>query len=130
MNKYFKPQNFNFQDFSLIIKGKFLYAIYIKKVPYQEGLEDSKKPNVFALARTRDGFDWGDMGDILLPNKDSWDQSMWAGTVYKEGKEFVLYYTSVIFKEREPTQKNWKSLFKGFDLLEKGSQESCLCFRR
>jgi predicted GH43/DUF377 family glycosyl hydrolase len=109
MVRFYQHKNFNFNDFDLIVKDGVLYAIYVKKIPYPKNNKDSKKPNRYGLAKTRDGFNWEEVGDILLPNPDGWDQSLWAGSISKQSGKYVIYYTAVLKDKREISCKIGKA---------------------
>jgi sucrose-6-phosphate hydrolase SacC (GH32 family) len=144
MPNFFAPAGWSFADFSLIVHNDWLYAVFLKKVPYKKGEEERRQPNRFGLARSADGVNWEDQGDILLPAENSWDQTMWAGTICRQYGEFVLYYTAVRSKERESSQKIGKAYSQDFKHWQKDSAnpllvigednpyysiESPLCFR-
>lgn len=101
MTGFYRCNNFNFNDFDLVVKNNTLYAVYVKKNPYSKKGADSKKPNRWGLAKSNDGVAWEEVRDIICPVKNSWEESLWAGSISKQGKRYVIYYTAVSSKDRE-----------------------------
>lgn len=109
MTTFYNPPGFNFNDFDLLVDGNILYALYVKKVPYEESAVDSKKPNRYGLAKTTDGNTWEEVGDILLPVTGTWEESLWAGSISKQEGEFVIYYTATTVAGRNDCCKIGKA---------------------
>ena len=114
--KYYSTPGYNLNDFDLLAEGDTLYAMYVQKVPFPKGENDSKPPNKYGLIKTIDGVTWEDMGDILLPGTEgSWDESLWAGSISKQDGKYVIYYTGVKRVERQSSCKFGKAY--SIDLL-------------
>lgn len=95
MKDTFQPEGENINDFDLIVHDEMLYAVFVRKTPYPKENIDAKKPNRFGLARSPDGKAWEDLGTVLEPIAETWEQSLWAGGVAHRDGQFVLYYTGV-----------------------------------
>ncbi len=128
MAQFYNCKGFNFNDFDLIVKNNILYATYVKKIPHKKGDIDSKKPNRYGLAKSKDGIHWEEVGDIIMQDKNSWDQSLWAGSVSKQNKKYVIYYTGVLEKEREPSCNIGKAYSKDLINWKKDSKNPVLIF--
>lgn len=105
---FYQCPGFNFNDFDLIVHEGFLYAVYVKKVPFKPGqgtAAEEREPNRYGLARTGDGEQWEEVGDILLPRPSTWEESLWAGSIVKRDGRFILYYTGVTMAGREKSCK-------------------------
>ena len=128
MAQFYQCDNFNFNDFDLIVKDGWLYAMYVKKVPYPKDDIDSKQPNRYGLAKSKDGTHWEEVGDIIMPNEKGWDQSLWAGSISKQGDKYVIYYTGVLQKGRQSTCKIGKAYSTDMVHWEKDHQNPVLIF--
>lgn len=128
MENFYQAEGFNFNDYDLIVKDDELYAMYVKKVPYDAKDVDSKKPNRYGMVKSKDGVHWKEMGDIILPDPNGWDQSLWAGSISKQEEGYVIYYTAVLQKERQPSCKIGKAYSKDLLHWEKDPKNPALVF--
>lgn len=126
MVNFYQYKNFNFNDFDLIVDKDILYAMYVKKIPHPRGEIDSKKANRYGLAKSKDGIHWREVGDIIIPNKNSWDQSLWAGGISKQGNKYVIYYTGVLKNTRQDSCKIGKAYSKNLINWKKDSNNPVL----
>jgi hypothetical protein len=107
---FFHCPGYGFQDFDLIVEKGCLFAVYVKKEIYSKNQCDAKKPNCYGLAKTHDGYNWSDIGTVLIPGPiGSWDESLWAGSVSKQDGRYVLYYSAVKILERQQSCKFGKA---------------------
>lgn len=104
MKNLFRPKDENFNDFDLIVSDEELFALFVRKTPYPKDDRDAKMPNRLGLARSEDGKTWEDLGTILHPSPDEWDQSLWAGSVVQQNGQYTLYYTGVTEKREASSQ--------------------------
>jgi len=109
--EFYQYKNFNFNDFDLVVKDGVLYAVYVKKFSYPKNNKGAKRPNRFSLAKSGDGKNWEEVGDILFPRKNTWEESLWAGAILKECNYYTLYYTGVT-KLKEASTKVGKAYSK------------------
>lgn len=105
----FYPDGFSFQDFDLLIDGDIIYASFIKKVPYFIYDLDSKKPNRYSLAKSIDGVHWEEVGDMIMPVPNTWEESIWAGSIRRQENKYVIYYTGVRIALRNSSCKIGKA---------------------
>lgn len=124
----YHPPGFSFQDFDLLVDGDVLYASFIKKVPYLASDNDSKKPNRYSLAKTTDGFNWQEIGDVISPVPKSWEESIWAGSFRKQDGKYVLYYTGVEVAQRNDSCKIGKAYSDDLIIWKKDPQNPVLVF--
>ncbi len=61
------------------------------------------------MAKSHDGQTWEDLGDIILPVKNTWEESIWAGGISKQDNKFVIYYTGTSVKDRNDSCKIGKA---------------------
>lgn len=128
MAQFYHYKNFNFNDFDLLVKDNLLYAMYVKKIPYPRDDKDSKQPNRYGLARSKDGLNWEEVGDIIMPDQNGWDQSLWAGGISKQGERYVIYYGGVLQKERHSSWKMGKAYSTDLIHWEKDPKNPVLVF--
>src|ERR1700741_145211 len=126
--RFFRPEGYNFNDFDLLVDRGVLYAIYVKKVPHLESDLDSRQPNRYGLARTSDGTTWEEVGDILSPVSSTWEESLWAGSISKQDKGFVIYYTAVTIAGRHNSCKIGKAYSSDLIHWEKDPANPVLIF--
>lgn len=109
MSRFYQCSGFNFNDFDLLVENEYIYAAYVKKIPFPKELKDAKQPNRFGIAKSNDGINWEEVGDIILPEPGGWDESLWAGCISKQGNDYVIYYCGVKVKERQSSCKIGKA---------------------
>lgn len=109
MSNFYQSPGFNFNDFDLLVENDTIYAAYVKKIPFPPSDKDAKQPNRFGMAKSTDGINWEEVGDILLPKANSWEESLWAGCISKQDGKYVIYYTGVKILERQPSCKIGKA---------------------
>ncbi len=118
VGKYYKDKFYNFHDFDLVVKDGALFAVYLKKSAWKVGKKHSSLPNIYGIAKSKNGINWEDAGIALRPDPKSWDQNMWGGSVFKENGNYVLYYTAVT-SARIPSQKIGKAYSKNLQFWKK-----------
>jgi beta-fructofuranosidase len=109
MSNFYQSPGFNFNDFDLLVEKDTIYATYVKKIPFPLEDKDAKQPNRFGMAKSIDGINWEEVGDIILPIPHTWEESLWAGCFTKQDGKYVIYYTGVKILERQPSCKIGKA---------------------
>jgi beta-fructofuranosidase len=129
MSHFYNCPGYNFNDFDLLVERDILYAMYVKKTPYPKEERDSRPPNKYGLAKTIDGINWEEVGDILLPgDTGDWDESLWAGGISKQEDAYVIYYTAVKKAERQASCKFGKAYSTDLIHWEKDAANPVLAF--
>ena len=122
MAKFYQNDGYNFQDFDLLVENGVIYACYIKKIPPLVEKKEPRGPNRYAIARSGDGVTWEEVGDAIIPAHNSWEETIWAGSISKRNGKYVIYYTGTTTKGRNDFCKigkaystdliNWKKDLK------------------
>lgn len=112
----------------MIVEGDNLYASYIKKIPYPTTDSDAKQPNGYGLAKSQDGISWQEMSDIIMPVAESWEESIWAGSISKQNNKYVVYYTGVKAKIRNDSCKIGRAYSTDLVRWEKDPDNPVLVF--
>jgi len=128
MERFYRPKGFNIQDFDFVVKDDVLFAVFIKKRPSRTKQEPFKKPNRYGIILSDDGFVWKDHGDVLLPDAHGWDQSLWAGSISRQGRGFVIYYSAILNKDRHASCKIGKAYSKDLIHWKKDPDNPVLLF--
>lgn len=98
MTKFYQYYKYSFKDFDLLAEDGVIYACYLKTTPYPSDQDDLRKPNVYAMAKSIDGVHWEEVGDVILPIRNSWEENIWAGGISKQNSSYVIYYTGTTMK--------------------------------
>lgn len=128
MLPFYNSPGFNFNDFDLLAENDILYTAYVKKVPFPPTDKDAKQPNRFGMAKSLDGIIWEEIGDIILPVSETWEESLWAGCLTKQNGKFVIYYVGVNMLERQSSCKIGKAYSKNLIHWEKDPNNPIFIF--
>lgn len=128
MSNFYTASGFSFQDFDLMVEDNILYASYVKKVPYPASDSDARQPNRYALAKSHDGISWQEVADIIMPVPNSWEESIWAGSISKQNNKYIIYYTGVKADIRNDSCKIGKAYSTDLINWEKDQDNPVLIF--
>src|SRR3989338_5770607 len=128
MANFYQHKNYSFQDFDLLVDDGVIYACYIKKAPRLIGEHDSRQPNIYAMAKSKDSVNWEEVGDIILPVPNSWEESIWACGISKQNDKYVIYYTGTTMKGRNDFCKIGKAYSEDLAHWEKDLENPVFIF--